>query len=165
MVDEIGKYGNLPDLDDIPGRAKDFADSLGKMSQYIEKSITAVIRKACLDLYRSIVDKTPVDTGRAKTSWGIEMTQDINSKGQEPQPEGSKFSFQEIESIVKKHVRGFILGVKKGYVIITNNVEYIEFLEDGSSEQAPTGMIAVSLVEFTNHFNKALKDFEGLEPA
>lgn len=150
---------NIPNLDDIPGRAADFARSLMDLADYVEGNFEKVLRKACVDLYRKVVERTPVDTGRAKASWGIST-----SGEQRPQPKDIELSFNEVKTIIDEHVRGFILDIHDNKIIISNNVEYIEFLESGDSKQAPRGMVAVSLVEFTAHFNKALQGIEGLSP-
>jgi len=134
--------------------ADEFSKSLMELASHTEGSIEKVIRKACIDLYRAIVEKTPVDTGRAKASWGLSTTyaDDVHDN-----PEG--YSYNEIAEIINKHVSDFKFDVHDDEVIIYNNVEYISELEEGTSDQAPHGMVAVSLAEFTAFFNNALSKF------
>lgn len=144
--------------DAISGNAAGFAKSLMAMQEYATGNFEQVIRKACIDLYRAITERTPVDTGRAKASWGISTTGAAAPQGD---PEG--YSHGELIDIINGYVSDFKFTVHDDKVIISNNLEYIEYLENGSSKQAPSGMVAISLSEFENHFNKALKKFEGLK--
>ena len=144
-------------MNNISTNAADFSRSLMALSDHIDGSIEAVIRKACIDLYRAIVEKTPVDTGRAKASWGLSV--DFS----EDKSEEREYSTSEISQIVQDNVSGFRFDIHSDRVVIYNNLEYIEALEDGHSQgQAPSGMVSISLVEFTAFFNNALRDAEGL---
>jgi len=42
-------------------------------------------------------------------------------------------------------------------ITIYNNLEYIEALENGHSQQAPAGMVAVSLAEFNIKLERNMK--------
>lgn len=146
-------------IDDIPGNAAAFVKSLNALHEYTTKSFEQVIRKACIDLYQMIIERTPVDTGRAKANWQISTHSDSSISSKEG------FSFNEIKSIVEAEINDFTFEIRDSQVVIYNNLEYIEHLENGTSAQAPAGMVAISLVEFTSHFNRSLAEFEGLEPA
>lgn len=147
-------------IDDISWNAAAFVKSLDGLYDYVNGSFEQVIRKACIDLYRMIVERTPVDTGRAKSNWQMSTT---NSDYVRTCDEG--FSFNEIKSIIEDEIADFSFDIHDDQVVIYNNLEYIDQLENGTSDQAPAGMVSVSLVEFTNHFNRALAEFEGLEPS
>ncbi len=144
----------------MSNNAADFSRSLMDLAHYAEKNIEQVIRKACIDLYRSIVEKTPVDTGRAKASWGISTT-----GAAAPQTNETGYSQSELVGIIDGYVSDFKLTVNDSTVTIVNNLEYMEYLEDGTSQQAPYGMVALSLAEFEAYFNHRLKGLEGFSPA
>jgi len=146
-------------LDDISRNAEGFARSLMAMADYVDGSVEKVIRKACIDLYRRIATRTPVETGRARASWSL-TTADTDEVA-----EDKKYSEQELVGIINSKSAGFSAEISDGVVWITNNLDYIEYLENGSSSLAPNGMVAVSLADFENHFNSALKGLEGLVPA
>ena len=129
--------------------AAGFKNALDDMANQINGDITKVIRKACIDLYRRIVERTPVDTGRAKANWQLGTFYSANDG-----KEGG--TFNDIASIVNSEVSGFKLGINDDQVIIYNNLEYISALENGHSAQAPSGMVAVSLAEFEQFFKDAL---------
>lgn len=135
--------------------ATEFAESLIKFADHTTGSIEKVIRKACIDLYRSIVRMTPVDTGRARSNWMISTTEDNRILVQ-----NSEGTF-DVDSIISAEISNFSFGVHDSKIIIYNNLEYIEALESGSSSQAPAGMVAISITEFSNYFNEAVKEFEG----
>ena len=143
-------------MNNISTNAADFSRSLMAMSVYIDGSIEKVLRKACIDLYRAIAEKTPVDTGRAKASWSL-STHYADDKATE-----AEYSYNEVKQIIKDNVSGFKFSVHDGQVVIYNNMEYIDILESGTgSEQAPNGMVSISLVEFTAFFNNALHELGG----
>ncbi len=148
----------MNDFGDISNNAADFSRSLMAIADYVDGSFEKVVRKAAIDLYRSIVTPTPVDTGRAKASWGLDVSHtDYVADERE-------YSEEEIKQIVNETVSDFKFSIHDNTVTIYNNLEYIEFLEDGSSTQAPTGMVSLSLAAFTAHFNAALVGLQGLGP-
>lgn len=146
-------------IDDIAHNAAGFAKALEQLGEHVTGSVEKVIRKACIDLYRKIVERCPVDTGRAKSNWMISTTVHDGTVG------GEEFTANEIISIIESEISDFSFDIHDDVVIIYNNLEYIEQLENGTSTQAPAGMVSVSLVEFTDHFNRALAEFDGLKPA
>ncbi len=118
-----------------------FSDQLMQLSTFVSGQFEKVVRKTCFDLYRRIIKRTPVDTGRAKGGWGI--TTEVDA------PDG------DVGSVALD------FSIEDGQVIIYNNVDYISYLEHGHSKQAPTGMVAVSLAEFNAHFEQVLHELEG----
>jgi len=148
-------------IDDISNSAAGLSASLKALSDYVDGSMEKIIRKACVDLYRRIVERTPVDTGRAKANWALSTSGDTDPNRQDK----DGYSFNEIKTIIEGEISDFTFEIHDGVVWITNNLEYIEFLENGTSDQAPTGMAMVSLAEFESHFNQQLDGLEGLEPA
>jgi hypothetical protein len=134
----------------MPNLSIPIPDDSGEMSvedldEYIEKKIDQMTRKLVLDLFLLLVVWTPVDTGRARAGWGIGKRRPstvVPGEGDyftDPRP--SRNVFQPSELLVW---------------YITNNVSYIEVLDDGrglrdgqmrGSEQAPTGMTTLALLE------------------
>jgi len=92
-------------------------------------------QKTALDLLSRIVFKNPVDTGRSRGNWQTAIG-------------GSNES--EIEPLADPVATGtaVVSGAKPfGVITLFNNVKYIKALEDGSSRQAPRGMVKVSIAE------------------
>jgi len=145
-------------FDAISDNANDFASALLALADYAEASVETVIRKACIDLYKMIVERTPIDTGRAKASWSLGI-----DHGEDKADDEDGYSFNEISSIIQDNVSEFKFGIHDDQVVIYNNMEYIEQLENGTSQQAPSGMVSISLADFTTFFNNALQDLDGVE--
>lgn len=92
------------------------------------------IRRAALSLERNIKIKMPVDTGRARASWGHSETPADVDDGiwEENQAE---------------------LEIVQG-----SKVEYIQALNEGSSRQAPVGFIDVEAIKAWYELDKILED-------
>ena len=84
-------------------------------------------RELTFEAYTRIVERTPVDTGRARQNWGIAPTEPGDA------PDAATVILSNADPM-------------NGYVIY-NNLDYIEDLEMGSSKQAPAGFIRLSLAE------------------
>ena len=103
-----------------------------------------VQRKLTLDVLAGVVKKTPVDTGRARGSWqvsqGAPPTADVDS----PDKNGNGTIARGI---------GALSGLRPFSVtFVSTNLVYAPVLENGSSTQAPAGMVGVTLEEIRSIF-------------
>ena len=133
------------------------------LSKYAEKQkveIKEVRRAFAFALYSSIVEKTPVDTGRARGNWNISVGSPDESTSNST---GPKFSSP--KSLPEPN------GDES--IFITNNLPYITKLEYGGypdppkkdggktsggfSKQAPNGMVGVTLANGANIFDAAAR--------
>ena len=105
-----------------------------------EEEALLIVKKVVIDAYARIVDRTPVDTGRARASWQF----GINTEPQGKVPEGDYRS--QIAGIVAENVSE-IEAAPTAVWFIANNLDYIEALEAGWSKQAPAGMVSLTLRE------------------
>jgi len=53
-----------------------FTDDIAKFRAKVQARANSVIRKVGFDLHGRIVERTPVDTGRAKAGWSIDVRPD-----------------------------------------------------------------------------------------
>ena len=144
--------------------AAGFSSALNDLADHVRGEVSAVIRKACIDLYRRIVERTPRDTGRARASWQLSTTGQGSNVWQNRGTPGvlnSAASASDIANNINQNVSEFKVDIHTDTVTIYNNLEYISILEAGrqgnrGSLQAPTGMVAISLSEFEQHFRNAL---------
>jgi hypothetical protein len=105
----------------------------------------ALQKTIALDLLRRIIFRTPVDTGRARGNWQVNLGRALD---------------QSVAQVDKNGVVALAQGASAisnaifpyGVITIFNNVNYITFLEGGSSSQAPTGMVSVSIAETEAQF-------------
>lgn len=102
-------------------------------------------KRIALDLLNRIVFRTPVDTGRARGGWQVSRGGPQRRLG-EPDRDGSA-TVSRGESVVR---------ALKPYnnLAIYNNVFYIQFLENGYSQQAPSGMVGISVAEVESQYGR-----------
>lgn len=113
---------------------QDFAEETEEVFIELQKAVT-------LQLYRKIVERTPVDTGIAQSNWNITRS-------------SPDFMTQDTPSSVQQNFNktGDLDGLKFGETThIANGLPYIVPLEEGHSTQAPPGvMVALSVEEVRN---------------
>jgi hypothetical protein len=120
------------------------------IQRYVDKAngrIDLVVRKISLDLFRRVVMKSPVDTGRFKGNWQVQI-------GAVP---GGTLKLDDKDGTATiARVTAETLKLKAGEVIyLVNNLEYARALEYGHSKQAPSGMVRITVAEFPQVVNKA----------
>lgn len=102
-------------------------------AEQVDKNTRKVVRQAALAADSAVVQATPVDTGRARANWVVSVGRPVFQTTPDVDPSGSTAIAQGVSA-----VRGY-RGV--GSIFITNSLPYIGFLEEGSSKQAPGGML------------------------
>lgn len=133
-------------MDRVTENAAEFSRQLNQLSALAEEVYESIVQITCLQLFTRIAERNPIDTGRSRASWGISFSNDGDK-----QPKDFSGGESAADSIIKSKAEQFSYHIEQDRVVIYNNVEYIEHLEDGSSRQAPAGMVAVSLAEFNQN--------------
>jgi len=112
-------------------------------------------RKIHLEVLKRVVMRTPVDTGRARGGWqssvGHVGTGESSYEGRENASD-PKAPRRAVGGPAAAHAVNQGVGASaaiQGYTMsyITNNVHYVKYLENGTSQQAPKGMVGVTLIE------------------
>lgn len=131
-----------------PGNA--FALDVSKFVQKVQARADLVVRKIALDVFSKVIMRSPVDTGRFRGNWQVAIgeipagTVDVNDK------EGTA-------TIAK--VTAEALKLKAGQVIfLVNNLPYAWPLENGHSSQAPSGMVGITVVEYQQIVDAAVRE-------
>lgn len=131
-----------------------FQADLRKLAEIVDINIGTVVQKVATDLFTSIVKRTPVDTGRARAGWGLS----IGTAAVPTKPAGT---YSEAKGEPGQYPTGLAIpdvssidGTQVVYIL--NNVEYVPFLEAGSSKQAPNGMVKLALMEAETEINKII---------
>ena len=124
-----------------------FAGDLKKFAQSTNLEIETVVRKVAFDIYKGITQKTPVDTGRAKANWNIGLG-NIDRTIQDA-------TSTELGSAGKLNIPR--KGTGKKPIFITNSLPYINVLENGSSEQAPNGMVNLTMLDAQRSIRNAIR--------
>lgn len=122
----------------------DFELQLDKFIDDLEGPVLiSAIQKTVIDIYTGVIKKTPVDTGAARASWLL---------GFYNPPSGDNANFSGGEAAATSfgltHMQTKLSTMTEPSVVfITNNLDYIEYLENGKSDQAPYGMVALTIAE------------------
>lgn len=119
---------------------------LARMSRGVFPAFEEVARRHMIQIATEVVMRTPVDTGLARSSWTPALGQLSFFR------EAFIVSRSPGQGRVKARAafRGFRLGER---MTVSNGLAYIGRLEDGHSQQAPSGFIfqtCAAAAEFTN---------------
>lgn len=104
-----------------------------KIAEAINQPMRVVLKKIALDLHGKITKRTPVDTGRLRSSFQItegEPTTTVPPEGTYGPPAAQVPTITGTEPI-----------------FITSALPYAQPIEEGHSAQAPAGMVAISIIE------------------
>ncbi len=121
-----------------------FDRALKRFMKKVEMAPGTIAKRIALELFTSIVQMTPVDTGRARASWTIA----VGEPNRSIKPVGIYGdALAESVSIAVSTLALYGRNPKERLlsIWISNNLPYIVELEHGSSRKAPRGMVAVSL--------------------
>lgn len=127
--------------------AKTFSLELDKwFKDEVEDKIVQITRMIGLEALKRVILKTPVDTGRARGNWFVA----IGSPSSAANGKADKPGQTTIDA-----GSAVITGLTEAQAVwITNNLPYIGRLENGYSQQAPAGMVAVTMAELEAFFAK-----------
>lgn len=106
-----------------------------KTGQNAEEQALATLRK----LNSLVVDRTPVDKGQARGGWVASVGSPSRSKGRIDK--SGKGTIRSANIQADKAIKN------KDIYYLANNVKHIVKLEYGSSDQAPNGMVRISMQE------------------
>ena len=109
---------------------------LGRTGKNIEQRADLIKRKIALEIYRELIETTPVDTGRAKAGWnmGPMLTNNV------PPKDKSGYGYD-----VNSNVDPSMAPQGADIIYLYNNVEYIGRLNAGSSTQAPREFVQIAI--------------------
>jgi hypothetical protein len=112
-----------------------FSKNIGDLATSVVRNADKTVRKAALAIDQAVVLQTPVDTGRARANWIASLNEASDSTVEAGDKTGQG-------SIVK--AAGVIAqynGDRDSSVHLTNNLPYIQKLNEGSSVQAPMDFV------------------------
>lgn len=97
----------------------------------VEGTLEKSVRKSALAADAALVRNTPVDTGRARANWIPSLDA---ASAEIVEPNGKKDIASETQSYTIDKT-----------IFITNNLPYIQRLNDGWSQQAPAGFVELAV--------------------
>lgn len=133
-----------------------FNVDLDKFARNLRIDTVTLVKKVGFDLFSSIVRRTPVDTGWARANWFMTVSfPDYTSQPAGPRQayKGGGGGAQAQATARANRTIGEYQSLESLW--IQNNTPYIAMLESGSSQQAPSGMVAVTLLEFARMVRRA----------
>lgn len=132
------------------GKEGSFAIQLAEFAEQAKDAIDSTLREVVIEIGNSVIRMTPVDTGRARGNWQFSIgapaagTLDVVDKD---------------GSAAMARIEGDSLLFKAGETAyIVNNLPYAIPLEYGHSDQAPGGMVRVTLARFEQIIEEAVRN-------
>lgn len=116
-----------------------FTQQLKTFATKTQTKETKVVRRAAIDVLGRLTLRSPVDTGRFRGNWvaGIDsvgVSDDVEDKTGASTMQKGEATIMQVEA-----------GKS---VFLTNNLPYAKILEQGSSAQAPAGMVGITVAEW-----------------
>jgi hypothetical protein len=126
----------------MPKNLVSLANALNKKANEISKAASDLAVRTALTIVGDLAIKTPVDTSKAISNWQVALQEPLSDTilPHYPGSDGSTFSESAAETLAKAKL---VLRNKKPRIpiYITNNLPYIQKLNDGSSKQEPAGFV------------------------
>lgn len=125
-------------------RDLDFELAIDRFADLGDEEFLKLTRAVNLQALRGLVLRTPVDTGRARGNWQTTVRQPAAGEVERADKGGGE-AVADGANLVSR------LELFED-TWLTNNVPYILALEDGSSQQAPSGMLAATMESLEAQF-------------
>lgn len=123
----------------------EFALRMKIRGDHVPINTTDLLRKLALSIDQKIVRRTPVDKGRARANWYVNLmvaSIEVNDF------EGDRGAATQ-ESLNRAQAVLANVPVLTTTIHITNNLPYIESLNNGSSAQAPQNFVQIAIKDGT----------------
>lgn len=120
-----------------------FARRMRSLGQRVERNANEVKKRVALVVDRNLVLSTPVDTGRARSNWIVSLGGPAREEIEAYVP-GTDLGQGEsgnARAAIDQGQGVIMQAVPEQPIFISNNLPYIQRLNDGYSAQAPAGMI------------------------
>jgi len=116
--------------------------------QRTELTLDQMLRSIALTLLSAIVKRSPVDTGRFRGNWMVQV--DLAPQTTETEDKAGSATIAQGQAEIAR----FKFGET---VYLLNHLVYALELEYGSSKQAPSGMVRITAREFQAYVQRAAK--------
>lgn len=132
------------------GQTGNFALSLSEFAQQATEAIDASLREIVIELGGSLIRMSPVDTGRFRGNWQFSIGSPAGGTLDAVDPSGSETTARMIDESIE-----FRAG---STAFIVNNLPYAVPLEFGHSDQAPGGMVRITIARFQQIVLEAIRN-------
>jgi hypothetical protein len=132
------------------GQTGSFALNLAKFAEQAQEAIDEALQEVVIELGNSLIRMSPVDTGRFRGNWQFSIGGPPSGTLPSTDPSGNETSAKIVgESILFK-------AGETAYIV--NNLPYAIPLEYGHSDQAPGGMVRITLARFQAIVEEAIRN-------
>lgn len=119
---------------------------LDNLARQIEVGTQDMLKRVALDIDSALVLTTPVDTGRARSNWQVSIGK--TAAGTIDQPVSPSEAIGNAKSELSK------LKGSDDKIHITNNLPYIQRLNEGWSPQQPAGFVDQAVMTVVGSIRK-----------
>ena len=133
----------------------DLADNLDRRLGQLEQKASDLTVKVAVSLVTNLTALTPVDTSNALSNWQIGLGAPVDDT-RRPYFVGmyGSTALASAQATIQT-AKDILSGKKPGEVVfISNLVDYIVDLENGSSRQAPSGFLQQSILKTRNEMKR-----------
>jgi hypothetical protein len=132
-----------------------FNRNMRRLGSNVAKNADALVRKCALAVDATVVLATPVDTGRARSNWQVELNAPAEGareayspgKGRSTEGANTRAAIEQGKQVIATYNKG---SSRDRSIHITNNLPYIGKLNDGHSAQAPAGFVEKAVMVGVN---------------
>lgn len=125
-----------------------FAEDLAKASVLVLQQADEDRKAITIKLFNSVIQDTPVDTGRARGNWQCSQNTPAVNEIDRQDKNGSLAQNEVIDSVLSSQ--------PDSTVYLTNNLPYAQRLEFGYSGQAPEGMVRKNMARIQQILREVL---------
>lgn len=126
-----------------------YKEVLRRVGRGVPKKFDKVTADTVLITTNKLIDRTPVDTGAAKYHWFLRALPDEKFDKNRTDKGGAL-----PKARAKRDIKLFKIGHP---LYIVNAAPYFKYLENGSSDQAPSGVVAITLAELDHVYQDMFK--------
>lgn len=113
---------------------------LARQRKLLEEAPTKARNAAAIAFVARVVPRVPVDTGRARANWNAAAgALDTSTDQERYDPDGTKTALR-LKRVINSLPKG-------GSLFISNHLPYARRLENGWSQQAPSGFMTLTAAE------------------
>lgn len=121
---------------------------IDRLAKKAGEDIEKVGRFATFQLFNAVQLRSPVDTGRFLGNWQF---------GKDTIPAGALSRLDTTGTLAQQEALRALSSPLGGVTYFVNNLPYARRLENGYSQQAPIGMVRISVREFSKYVREATR--------
>lgn len=121
---------------------RQFADKMRKLDSELPQQLNSLVIRAAIRIFDDLATVTPVDTSKAVSNWQVSINIPVGTEVNAHISGERGSTYSESLQITLERGLPIIQGKQPGEVLyISNLVDYIEDLNNGSSRQAPANFV------------------------